>query len=62
MNPVGNTQVVKASVPLSQMFGYATDLRSMSQGRATFHMDFDHYDEVPQSIASEIVEQGGGGS
>jgi elongation factor G len=62
MNPVGNTQVVKAAVPLSQMFGYATDIRSMSQGRATFHMDFDHYEEVPQSIASEIVEQGGGGS
>jgi len=60
MNPLGNTQVVKAFVPLSQMFGYSTDLRSMSQGRATFHMDFDHYEEVPQSIASEIVEQGGG--
>ena len=60
MNPVGNAQVVQAAVPLSQMFGYATDIRSMSQGRATFHMDFDHYEEVPQSIASEIVEQGGG--
>jgi elongation factor G len=62
MNPVGNAQVIQAAVPLSQMFGYATDIRSMSQGRATFHMDFDHYEEVPQSIASEIVEQGGGGS
>ena len=62
MNPVGNAQVIQAAVPLSQMFGYATDMRSMSQGRATFHMDFDHYEEVPQSIASEIVEQGGGGS
>ncbi len=62
MNPVGNAQVIKASVPLSEMFGYATDIRSMSQGRATFHMDFDHYEEVPQSIASEIAEQGGGGS
>jgi elongation factor G len=62
MTPVGNAQVVKARVPLSEMFGYATDLRSMSQGRATFHMDFDHYEEVPQSIASEIIEQGGGGS
>ena len=60
MNPIGNAQVVNAIVPLSQMFGYATDIRSMSQGRATFHMDFDHYEEVPQSIASEIVEQGGG--
>ena len=62
MNPVGNAQVVQAAVPLSQMFGYATDIRSMSQGRATFHMDFNHYEEVPQSIAGEIVEQGGGGS
>jgi elongation factor G len=62
MSPVGNAQVVKAIVPLSEMFGYATDIRSMSRGRATFHMDFDHYEDVPQSIASEIVEQSGGGS
>src|SRR5205085_1882899 len=62
MNPVGNTQVVKAIVPLSEMFGYATDIRSMSQGRASFHMDFDHYEEVPRSIAATIVEAGGGGS
>jgi elongation factor G len=62
MNPVGNAQVVKAMVPLSEMFGYSTDLRSMSQGRATFHMDFAHYEEVPQSIAATIVESGGGGS
>src|SRR5207237_10664288 len=60
MSPLGNAQLVKAIVPLSEMFGYSTDLRSMSQGRADFHMDFDHYEEVPQSIASEIVEQGGG--
>jgi elongation factor G len=46
-------------VPLSEMFGYATDLRSMSQGRATFTMQFDRYDEVPQSIASEIVDSQG---
>ena len=62
MNPVGNAQVIKAACRCREMFGYATDIRSMSQGRATFHMDFDHYEEVPQSIASEIVEQGGGGS
>src|SRR5579872_7150570 len=62
MNPLGNAQVVKAIVPLAEMFGYATDLRSMSQGRADFTMQFDRYEEVPQSIASEIVEQGGGGS
>ncbi|MFN0154877.1 MAG: elongation factor G [Gaiella sp.] len=56
LEPVGNSQTIKASVPLSEMFGYATDLRSMSQGRATFTMQFDRYDEVPQSIAAEIVD------
>src|SRR5438034_3767186 len=61
MNPVGNAQIVKAVVPLSEMFGYATDLRSMSQGRADFTMQFERYEEVPQSIAATIVEQGGGG-
>jgi elongation factor G len=60
MAPVGNAQVIQASVPLSEMFGYATDLRSMSQGRADFSMQFDRYDEVPASIASEITEQGSG--
>jgi elongation factor G len=60
MSPVGNAQVIKASVPLSEMFGYATDLRSMSQGRADFTMQFDRYDDVPASIASEITEQGSG--
>ncbi len=60
MEPVGNAQVVKASVPLSEMFGYATDLRSMTQGRADFTMQFDRYEEVPASIASEITEQGSG--
>ncbi len=56
MNPMGNAQVIKASVPLSEMFGYATDLRSMTQGRADFTMQFDRYEEVPQSIASEIID------
>jgi elongation factor G len=56
LEPVGNSQSIKASVPLSEMFGYATDLRSMTQGRATFTMQFDRYDEVPQSIASEIID------
>ena len=56
MTPVGNAQVVRAMVPLAEMFGYATDIRSMSQGRAVFHMEFDHYEEVPQSIASEIID------
>jgi elongation factor G len=59
MSPVGNAQVVKALVPLSEMFGYATDLRSMSQGRAQFHMEFDRYEEVPGNIAQEITEQSG---
>jgi elongation factor G len=59
MNPVGNAQVVKAIVPLSEMFGYATDLRSMSQGRADFTMQFERYEDVPKSIADEIVAQGG---
>jgi elongation factor G len=57
MEPVGNAQVVKASVPLSEMFGYATDLRSMTQGRADFTMQFDRYEEVPASISAEITEQ-----
>jgi elongation factor G len=59
MGQVGNAQVIKALVPLSEMFGYATDLRSMSQGRADFTMQFDRYEEVPQSIASEIIEARG---
>jgi len=59
MNPLGNAQVIKASVPLSEMFGYATDLRSMTQGRADFTMQFDRYEEVPQSIASEIIDAQG---
>jgi elongation factor G len=54
--PRGNAVAVKASVPLSAMFGYATDLRSSTQGRATYTMQFDRYDEVPPSIAEEIVE------
>ena len=59
MNPLGNAQVVKALVPLSEMFGYATDLRSASQGRADFTMQFDRYEEVPASIAAELTEQSG---
>jgi elongation factor G len=55
LEPRGNAQVVRARVPLATMFGYATDLRSMTQGRATFTMQFDRYEEVPQSIAGEIV-------
>ena len=56
LEPMGNSQTIKASVPLSEMFGYSTDLRSMSQGRATFSMQFDRYEEVPSTIASAIVD------
>jgi len=52
-----DAQVIKALVPLSEMFGYATVLRSMSQGRAIYTMQFDHYQQVPQSIAEEIAEK-----
>jgi elongation factor G len=55
LEPRGNAQAVKARVPLATMFGYATDMRSMTQGRATFTMQFDRYEEVPQSISTEIV-------
>jgi elongation factor G len=56
MEPRGNAQVVTASVPLSEMFGYATDVRTMSQGRATYTMQFEGYEEVPTNIAERIVE------
>jgi elongation factor G len=55
LEPSGNAQSIKAMVPLAEMFGYATDVRSMTQGRATFTMQFDHYEEVPASIATELV-------
>jgi elongation factor G len=51
----GGFQVATVHVPLSEMFGYATDLRSQTQGRATYSMQFDHYHEVPQAQADEIV-------
>jgi elongation factor G len=55
MEQRGNAQVVRAQVPLAEMFGYATDLRSRTQGRATYTMQFDSYQQVPESIAQEIV-------
>ena len=55
LEPRGNAQAIKAKVPLAQMFGYATDLRSTTQGRATFTMQFDRYEEVPATISGEIV-------
>jgi elongation factor G len=48
---------VDAFVPLAEMFGYSTDLRSMTQGRATYSMEFDHYEEVPANVAKEIIEK-----
>ncbi len=53
----GNAQVIRALVPLAEMFGYATDLRSMTQGRASYTMHFSHYSEVPAQIAAEILAQ-----
>jgi elongation factor G len=58
--PRGNATAVQASVPLAEMFGYATDVRSMSQGRATYSMQFDRYEEVPSNVAEEIVEHRSG--
>jgi elongation factor G len=55
MTQRGDAQVVAADVPLAEMFGYSTTLRSMSQGRAVYSMQFDHYEEVPKSVAEEII-------
>jgi elongation factor G len=57
MQPRGNAQVISAHVPLSEMFGYATDLRSLTQGRATFTMLLDHYAQVPRNIQDELVKK-----
>jgi elongation factor G len=55
MNPRAGVQVITAQVPLADMFGYATDLRSKTQGRATYTMHFGHYAQVPNSIAETII-------
>ena len=60
MEARGNAQVVSAQVPLSEMFGYATSLRSSTQGRGTYSMVFDHYEEVPKSISEEIIKKNKG--
>ncbi|RND00192.1 elongation factor G [Lysinibacillus halotolerans] len=60
MEARGNAQVVRAMVPLSEMFGYATTLRSATQGRGVFSMVFDHYEEVPKSIAEDIIKKNKG--
>ena len=59
MEPRGNAQVVRAKVPLAEMFGYATDLRSMTQGRATYSMQFSHYQPVPRDIGTGIAAKAG---
>jgi elongation factor G len=53
---VGSAKAIEAKVPLAEMFGYATTLRSLTQGRGTFTMEFDHYEEVPHNIIQEIIE------
>ncbi len=60
MGDRSGNKIVDAFVPLSEMFGYSTDLRSMSQGRATYSMEFDHYAEVPQNVAKEIIAKRNG--
>ncbi|MDP2910312.1 MAG: elongation factor G, partial [bacterium] len=51
-----NLKVIDAKIPLAEMFGYATTLRSLTEGRGNFTMEFDHYEEVPANIAQEIIE------
>jgi elongation factor G len=53
----GNANVVNAMVPLMNMFGYVNNLRSMSQGRATFTMQFDHYSELPANVSAEVQKK-----
>ncbi len=59
MEPRGKAQVIRARVPLAEMFGYATDLRSMTQGRATYSMEFSHYQPVPREIGTGIAAKAG---
>jgi len=60
MDERGGNKIVDAFVPLSEMFGYSTDLRSSTQGRATYSMEFDHYEEVPKNVAEEIIKKRNG--
>lgn len=57
MEARGNAQIVKAFVPLSEMFGYATDMRSKTQGRASYSMFFDHYTQLPNNIAQQLMKK-----
>ena len=55
MNPKDGIHILDAFIPLSEMFGYATDLRSKTQGRATYSMQFDHYAQVPESVKEQVL-------
>jgi elongation factor G len=57
MTPRKDAQVIKAKVPLAEMFGYSTVLRSMTQGRAIYSMELAHYDEAPKSVSDQIIEK-----
>jgi elongation factor G len=57
MDDVAGVRVIKAEVPLSEMFGYSTTLRSLSQGRATYTMEFKHYTEAPKTIAEAVINK-----
>ena len=59
MGDRGQAKIIQCYVPLSEMFGYSTELRSASQGRATYAMEFDHYEDVPTNIATKIREERG---
>ena len=59
MRDRGNMKVVEAFVPLAEMFGYATELRSITQGRASYSMEFDHYEDVPRNVSDAIIEKRG---
>ncbi len=61
MENEGSSQMIHALVPLAEMFGYASDLRSRTQGRATYSMEFAQYEAVPRSVANEIMEKMGSG-
>ncbi|MDD3066718.1 MAG: elongation factor G [Candidatus Gracilibacteria bacterium] len=61
MSDRGSAKVIDAKVPLSEMFGYATDLRSMTQGRANYSMEFSHYSPTPKNVAEKVIEARGGG-
>ena len=56
----GNSQIIKADVPLSELFGYVTDLRTLSSGRASASLTFSHYNNVPKNIADDIIKKSSG--